>query len=111
MKNKIKNGARIISLVILLSCTKNHTKSSTGDNPLDTTKTFQTMDGFGFALTGGSADVINKMQPADEDALLHELFATDSNAIGISYLRISIGASDLDSSVFTFDDLPTGQTD
>lgn len=78
---------------------------------VDSTKTYQTMDGFGFALTGGSAYVINRMPPADEDALLHELFATDSNNIGISYLRVSIGASDLSTNVFTYDDIPTGQTD
>src|SRR5690606_34793615 len=33
------------------------------------------------------------------------------NAIGVSYLRISIGASDLDASVFTYNDLPAGETD
>ncbi|HVZ95368.1 MAG TPA: glycoside hydrolase family 30 beta sandwich domain-containing protein [Chitinophagaceae bacterium] len=78
---------------------------------VDTTTTYQTMDGFGFALTGGSADVIHHMAAANEDTLLHELFSTDGNSIGISYLRISIGASDLDSAVFTFDDMPQGQTD
>src|ERR1700753_1694879 len=34
---------------------------------------FQTMDGFGFALTGGSAQVIMKMDPAKRDSLLHEV--------------------------------------
>ncbi|MBS1947501.1 MAG: glucosylceramidase [Bacteroidetes bacterium] len=78
---------------------------------VDTTQTYQAMDGFGFALTGGSAYVINRMAPANRSALLQELFATDSNNIGISYLRVSIGASDLSSYVFTYDDMPSGQTD
>ncbi len=78
---------------------------------VDTTIKYQTMDGFGFALTGGSAYVINHMIASDKDALLKELFATDTTNIGISYLRISIGASDLSSSVFTYDDIPAGQTD
>ncbi|MBC8083469.1 MAG: glucosylceramidase, partial [Hymenobacter sp.] len=33
------------------------------------------------------------------------------NSIGVSYLRLSIGASDLDARVFSYDDLPAGQTD
>src|SRR5271156_5719930 len=56
---------------------------------------YQVMDGFGFALTGGSADLIAKLAPATRDALLRELFSTDNGGVGISYLRISIGASDL----------------
>ncbi len=37
--------------------------------------------------------------------------ATQENAISVSYLRLSIGASDLSASVFTYDDMPAGQTD
>ncbi|MES1221363.1 MAG: glycoside hydrolase family 30 beta sandwich domain-containing protein, partial [Bacteroidota bacterium] len=87
---------------------------SSNSNPtiyVDSTQTYQTMDGFGFALTGGSAQVINLMSASEANVLLQELFATDSNNIGISYLRVSIGASDLSSSVFTYDDVPPGQTD
>ena len=78
---------------------------------IDPAQTFQTMDGFGFTLTGGSAMVINQMEPVKRKALLKELFGTDGNNIGISYLRLSIGASDLSDHVFTYDDLPEGQTD
>jgi glucosylceramidase len=72
---------------------------------------FQTMDGFGFALTGGSAMLITRMSAKSRAALLNELFAIDGNNIGISYLRISIGASDLNDHVFSYDDLPAGETD
>jgi glucosylceramidase len=78
---------------------------------IDTGQTFQTVEGFGFALTGASAYLINHMSAAARDALLKELFASDSNSISISYLRVSIGASDLNTSVFSYDDLPAGQTD
>ena len=78
---------------------------------VDTTETFQEMDGFGFALTGGSASLINALPDAKKNELLDELFRTDSSFIGISYLRISIGASDLSASTFTYDDVPGGQTD
>ncbi len=77
--------------------------NSKGDIPtifVDDTKKFQTMDGFGFTLTGGSAMLINQMTNKSE--VLRQLFATDGNNIGISYLRISIGASDLDSAVFSY---------
>ena len=78
---------------------------------IDPATTFQTMDGFGFALTGGSAMLLHNMSAAKRHALLTELFDDNDNNIGISYLRISIGASDLDASVFSYDDLPSGETD
>jgi glucosylceramidase len=73
---------------------------------VDTTQTYQTIDGFGFALTGGSAYLLNSLNAAPKDALLHELFSADSTGIGISYIRITIGASDLSSSPFSYDDVP-----
>jgi glucosylceramidase len=78
---------------------------------VDTTITYQTIDGFGNALTGGSAILLNKMAQADRTNLLNELFSTDGKNIGISYIRISIGASDLSDRVFSYDDVPSGQTD
>ncbi len=79
---------------------------------IDTTQQFQTIDGFGYALTGGSAMLLNTKLTSDQRAtLLRELFLTEGNGIGLSYLRISVGASDLDEYVFSYDDLPKGQTD
>ncbi|MCJ8208947.1 glucosylceramidase [Mucilaginibacter sp. RS28] len=72
---------------------------------------YQQIDGFGYTLTGGSAVLINKLPADKRKALLDELFLTKGNGIGVSYLRISIGASDLNAEVFTYDDLPEGQTD
>ncbi|MDE3181963.1 MAG: glucosylceramidase [Bacteroidota bacterium] len=78
---------------------------------IDPSKKFQQIDGFGFCLTDGSAYLINQMADADKSKLLNELFSTDGNSIGISYLRISIGASDLSSHVYSYDDVPAGETD
>jgi glucosylceramidase len=78
---------------------------------IDDQKTFQTIDGFGFALTGGSAQHLAHMNAAKRAALLKELFALDGKNIGISYLRISIGSSDLNDHVFSYDDLAAGETD
>jgi glucosylceramidase len=78
---------------------------------IDDKQVFQSIDGFGFALTGGSAQLMMRMSPEKRSALLHELFRADGNNIGVSYLRVSIGASDMNDHVFSYDDLPEGQTD
>jgi glucosylceramidase len=78
----------------------------------DTSKKFQVMEGFGYALTGGSAMVLKKQLSENiRKKLLQELFSTDADAIGISYLRITIGGSDLDELLFTYNDLPAGEND
>lgn len=78
---------------------------------VDTTQRFQTIDGFGFSLTGGSAYLINQKLTADvREKILRELFLS-KDGIGVSYLRISIGASDLDDHVFSYNDLPQGKKD
>ncbi|MEP6676572.1 MAG: glycoside hydrolase family 30 beta sandwich domain-containing protein [Ferruginibacter sp.] len=78
---------------------------------IDSTIQYQTIDGFGYTLTQGSAYVINQLAPADRTALLNELFGSSDNSIGVSFLRVGIGATDLSSSVYTYDDMPAGQTD
>jgi glucosylceramidase len=78
---------------------------------VDSTQKFQPIDGFGFTLTGGSAYVINQMSSSSKATLLNELFGKDASSVSISYLRLSIGASDLNATVFSYDDMPSGQTD
>jgi glucosylceramidase len=65
-------------------------------------QTFQSMDGFGFTLTGGSAQLIQALEPSNKAALLQELFGKN----GISVLRIGVGATDLDATVFSYEDKP-----
>jgi O-Glycosyl hydrolase len=78
---------------------------------VDDAKKFQTMDGFGFALTGGSAQLISKMDAGARAALLKNLFTTEGDGTGVSYLRLSVGASDMNDYVYSYDDLPKGETD
>jgi glucosylceramidase len=78
---------------------------------IDDSNQMQTIDGFGFALTGGSAELLMKMSSEERAKVLKELFARDDKNIGVSYLRLSIGASDLNSFVFSYDDLQNGETD
>lgn len=78
---------------------------------IDTSQVYQQMDGFGFTLTGGSALHLRKMSEDKRHKLLQELFGRDSNQIGINYLRISVGASDLDEAPWSYNDLADGETD
>lgn len=78
---------------------------------VDTTQGFQAMTGFGYTLTSGSATLINGLSADAKSKLLNELFGQDENSIHVSFLRISIGASDLSANVYTYNDLPAGQTD
>ena len=77
---------------------------------VDEAATYQTIDGFGYTLTGGSVDVINTLNATRRQELLQDLFNPGSG-IGVSYLRLSIGASDLNAAPFTYDDMPAGETD
>lgn len=78
---------------------------------VDSQKKFQSIDGFGFTLTGGSAMLIQKLPNSSRNNLLNELFAENNQNIGVSCLRISVGASDLDDHVFSYNDLDKGKKD
>jgi glucosylceramidase len=72
---------------------------------------FQQIDGFGYTLTGGSAYLLHQMPVQNRLAILKELFGKGPNDLNVNYLRISIGASDLDANVFSYDDLQEGEVD
>lgn len=78
---------------------------------VDATQTYQEIDGFGYTLTGGSADLIASLPEAKQDSLLEELFSDKEHAIRVNYLRVSIGASDLSANTFTYNEMPAGQSD
>lgn len=78
---------------------------------VDTSILYQQIDGFGAALTGSSAHLLNRhLIPEMKSLTLNDLFDPEQG-IGISYLRVSMGASDFSLSDFTYDDLPAGETD
>jgi glucosylceramidase len=100
--------------VVAPQVTPLHFSSEAGHLPVltvDDAQHFQTMDGFGFALTGGSAQLLMRMGAPQRTALLRELFTIGGDGIGVSYLRVTIGASDMNEHVFSYDDLPVGETD
>ena len=81
------------------------------DIDVNVDQTFQIMDGFGFALNGGSALNLYNMNSTIRESLLEELFGQTNQSIRVSYLRISVGASDLDEFPFSYNDLPSGEVD
>ena len=78
---------------------------------VDDTQRMQTMDGFGAAMTEGSAWLLEEKLPrALRDATMTRLFSPASGA-GLSFLRLPLGATDLSRSQSTYDDMPPGQSD
>jgi glucosylceramidase len=80
---------------------------------VDDNKTYQQMLGFGAAMTDASAHLIRQMTPARRDALLADLFGRDGakGEIGLSFLRVPMGASDFSMRDYSYDDMARGQTD
>src|ERR1700675_1454397 len=77
---------------------------------IDTTRRYQTMIGFGAAITDASAWLIrSRMNDAQRAALMKELFGP-APALGISFVRLTIGASDFSRAHYSFDDMPDGET-
>ena len=69
---------------------------------IDDSRIFQPIEGFGFALTGGSAYLLAGLPAADRAELLEELFGLTEASVGLSCLRLSIGASDLGRRDFSY---------
>jgi glucosylceramidase len=78
---------------------------------VDPTLTYQTMQGFGGAITDSSASVLYGLPAAQRGAVMASLFDPRTGD-GLDYLRQPIGASDfVTTAPYTYDDLPAGQTD
>lgn len=67
---------------------------------LDTAIQYQTIHGFGAAITGATAYNLMKMIPNDRKLFLTETFSP-TKGMGCSYVRISIGCSDFSLSEYT----------
>lgn len=79
---------------------------------VDETQQYQSIDGFGASMTDSAAYLLHDVVPAGNlSGVMSDLFTRDGNGIGISFIRNPMGASDIARSVYSFDDLPSGQTD
>ncbi len=70
--------------------------------------TYQSMTGFGASFTDSSAWLVANSPLRSQ--IMTKLFSP-TNGIGLDFLRQPIGASDFSQSLFSYDDMPSGQTD
>jgi glucosylceramidase len=78
---------------------------------VDENKTYQQMIGFGAAMTDASAYLIqNKLPAPDREVLLQDLFGR-TRGIGLSFVRVPMGASDFSLRHYSYDDMPDTATD
>jgi glucosylceramidase len=78
---------------------------------VDRDSAYQEIVGFGAAITGASAWLIQtKLTQAQRDSLLTQLFSP-TQGIGLGFTRLTMGASDFSLNHFSYDDMPPGQTD
>ena len=78
---------------------------------VDPSRRYQSMVGFGAAVTDASAWLIQtRLNEAQRAALLADLFGRDGG-IGLSFTRITIGASDFSRSHYSLGDTPDGAPD
>ena len=72
---------------------------------VDETQQFQPIEGFGASFTDGAnyllADVV---PPASLPATMSDLFTRTGNGIGLSFMRLPMGSTDLARTVYTYDD-------
>ena len=78
---------------------------------VDASTVYQTMVGFGAAMTDASAYLIEtKMSATQRDALMQDLFGR-SSGLGLSFVRVPMGASDFSLRQYSYDDVGANQTD
>jgi glucosylceramidase len=78
---------------------------------VDETKTYQQMDGFGASLTDSSAWLLwHKLTAQQRKEVLEKLFSR-SKGIGLNVLRQPMGASDFALEDYSYDDVPSGESD
>ena len=79
---------------------------------VDDTQRFQEIVGFGASLTDSSAWLIqHTLDARQRDALLKELFGREGNGLGLSFSRLTIGASDFSRHHYSLNDTPDGTPD
>jgi len=78
---------------------------------VDDTQRFQTMDGFGISMVEGSAWLLHDRISSEMSQQIMTRLFDPSLGIGLSFVRLPIGATDLSRDHYSYDDLPTGQRD
>ena len=78
---------------------------------IDTAKHFQKMYGFGAAMTDASAEVLSELAADKRRAIMTELFSRVNGGLGLSFTRLTLGASDFSTHDYSYDDSPGNAPD
>jgi glucosylceramidase len=86
---------------------------ATGDEALvvNSSRHFQQVHGFGAAITDASAELLSRLPEANRRALMAELFSRASGGLGLSFTRLTVGASDFSRTHYSYDDPPENKPD
>ncbi|MGC8522481.1 MAG: carbohydrate-binding protein [Steroidobacteraceae bacterium] len=79
---------------------------------IDDARRYQTVVGFGAAWTDSAAYLLNEVaRPEARERALRELFTRRDGGIGLSFMRVPLGASDLARTRYSYDERPPGEAD
>jgi glucosylceramidase len=86
---------------------------ATGDEAIsiDTSRRFQKVHGFGAAMTDASAQLLSGLPEDKRKAIMAELFGRGPNGLGLSFTRLTVGASDFSPEHYSYDDSPGNAPD
>lgn len=87
--------------------------AATGDEAvaIDPSRRFQQMHGFGASITDASAELLSRLPEVQRRAIMRELFGRNSGGLGLSFTRLTVGASDFSSTHYSYDDTPGNAPD
>lgn len=73
---------------------------------IDTTQRFQKMQGFGASITDASAQLLSGLPEDKRKAIMAELFGRENDGLGMSFTRLTVGASDFSPDHYSYNDTP-----
>ena len=78
---------------------------------IDSSKHFQKVHGFGAAITDASAELLSRLSDSSRKAIMAELFGRANGGLGLSFTRLTVGASDFSRTHYSYDDTPGNAPD
>lgn len=78
---------------------------------IDPSRKYQEIVGFGAAMTDASAELLSQLPEDKRQSVMAELFGTANDGIGLSFIRLTVGASDFSSTHYSYDDTPGNEPD
>jgi glucosylceramidase len=73
---------------------------------IDSSSRFQQIQGFGAAMTDASAELFSRLPEDKRRAIMAELFGRQDGGLGLSFTRLTVGASDFSITHYSYDDPP-----